>query len=238
MKIIRFATICCILRLTTSCYGQIAFENLNFESATLNASTGGNMVPASSALPGWTVFVGTTQQIDVMQNAANLNAPIVDILGPNDPASLAIPQGAPGIIDGNFTVAIQGGISGVGIESASIQQTGTIPAGDESLQFKAWAGPTTPSSEWSVSFGGNTLTLYALATTSQYTLYGADISAYVGQTGWLDFTAAGQGAPSFLELDDITFSTSSVPEPNPAILISLGGLIFAFCRRKMLRPPV
>ena len=147
---------------------------------------------------------------------------------------MALPNDAPGIIDGNYTAVIQAGPhGGTGtIASTSLEQTGTIPLGDNSLLFRAWAGQSTPASAWFVSFAGNTLPLTVLASTPQYTLYGADISAYSGDTGLLAFTANAQFAPSFLELDDITFSASSAPEPSPAILAALGGFIFATFHRK------
>ena len=126
---------------------------------------------------------------------------------------------------------LQGGTepqnSGVFV-SASIAQTGVLPTGDNSLEFKAWASPTTT---FSVSINGNNLSLLNLGSGPNYTLYGADISAYAGSSGTLEFSANSQGAPSFLELDDITFSTASVPEPNLAVLASLGGLAFAVYRR-------
>jgi len=210
------------------------FQNLNFEQAS-PVSTSGPFSPVdvtfASAFPGWTAYCGTVQQTDAIQNASTLNTASVDILGPTPPSQIALPNGAPGIIDGNYTAVIQGGVlnGGTGnIVSTSLEQTGTIPSGDNSLLFKAWDNGETG---FSVSFAGKNLSLVDLGPGPNYTLYGANISAYTGATGLLAFTASAQFAPSFLELDDISFSTSSVPEPNPAIFLALGGLLFAAYRR-------
>jgi hypothetical protein len=70
-----------------------------------------------------------------------------------------------------------------------------------------------------------------------YDVYGADISAYAGQSGQLQFTVPctpDLGENGF-ELDDITFSTTTVtPEPNTLALVVMGGLALAARRwRKM-----
>jgi hypothetical protein len=222
-----------------TCEAQVAFTNLNFESANLTpvpAGQFGGEVPVSSALPGWTVYVGNTQQSQVLQNNVYNSTATVDILGPSWEWTY------PGIIDGQYTVFIQSGVYGTspGV-NASIAQDGTVPAYAESLQFKAWEiyGPTsTPS----VSFGGNNLPVVVLSTGNyspsgqQYDVYGANIGLYAGQTGQLAFTQVyGEADPAFL-LDDITFSTNTVsPEPNIVALTAIGGLLFGarkwFARR-------
>jgi hypothetical protein len=120
-----------------------------------------------------------------------------------------------------------------GVDNASISQSGTIPANAMSLEFKAWS--MLPDATLSVSFAGNSLSPVALSSGAGpsgqgYTLYGADISAYAGQTGQLQFTDvfSDQGLNG-IELDDITFSTNvvAVPEPNTLALILMGGLALA-----------
>jgi len=164
-----------------------------------------------------------------LQNGETFGQAIADIFGPTSPPPIL---NVPGIIDGQYSAALQGGagqVPGVPV-SASIEQTGLVPAGDQSIEFKAWGSPI------EVSLNGNTLPLVTLETTANYTLYGASISAYAGETATLDFICPPNGgAVTLTELDDITFSTSSAPEPSPALLAALGGLIFATLRRKMRR---
>ena len=70
-------------------------------------------------------------------------------------------------------------------QSAAIGQTGQIPTNAMSLKF--WGYST------DVSFGGQTLSLVLLGRhTPHYNIYGADISAFAGQTGQLLFTAQPQ----------------------------------------------
>jgi hypothetical protein len=122
--------------------------------------------------------------------------------------------------------------------NASIAQTGFVPLGIQSLEFKAWEwAPST--SILSVSFNGNDLSPVVIGTGANYILYGADLSAFAGQTGQLEFTSVfNNNGPSWIELDDIGFSTTAVsPEPSIVALGGIGGLVFAarkwFGRRKM-----
>jgi hypothetical protein len=59
-------------------------------------------------------------------------------------------------------------------------------------------------------------------------VYGANIAPYAGQTGQLEFTATFY---NWVELDDISFSTTAIPEPSPLALTGVGGLLFALYRR-------
>ena len=84
----------------------------------------------------------------------------------------------------------------------------------------------------SVTFAGNPLSLIALssgtsASGQPYTVYGANIAPYEGQTGQLEFTSLYNVHDPALLLDDIQFSTNALtPEPSPVALTALGGLLF------------
>jgi hypothetical protein len=132
-------------------------------------------------------------------------------------------------------VGLQAGLanngSGPQLVGASLSQDGTIPANTESLEFDAenFEG-TTPLS---VSFAGDNLTLFVLSfavspSGQPYNVYGANIAPYAGQTGQLEFTAT---FDNWIELDDISFSTTSIPEASPLALTGIGGLLFALYRR-------
>ena len=59
------------------------FQNLDFEGAHLPvipAGQFGGFVPVGDALPGWTVFVGTNQQSQVLQNNFSLGSAVAGIL--------------------------------------------------------------------------------------------------------------------------------------------------------------
>jgi hypothetical protein len=212
---------------------QGTFQNLNFESANLTpipSGQDGGEVPISSALPGWSGDIGDTPVTQVLQNNYTLGQAGIDIFGPNWNSA------DPGIIDGNYTVFLQAGQApgGIATDNASLWQDGTIPANTESLVLKAWS--FRPNAPFSVSFNGNVLSPFALSTGQSasgqnYTLYGYNIAAYAGQTGQLELTAPFGTTPSWVEFDDISFSTQTVPEPSPLALTGVGALLFALCRR-------
>jgi len=214
------------------------FQDLDFESATVPSSpkTGyPNPVSTSAALPGWTALLGSDIQSQVQHNTETLDTASISILGPTWSSV------GPGIIDGNYSVYLETGVDPSNesvTENSSIEQMGTVPLGAESLQFKAWVQPGTGDSTFTVSFAGNTLALTALSTSvapngQPFTLYGADVTPYEGQSGELEFTCLYDGASPDLLLDDINFSPTSVPEPSPLLLTAIAGAMFAGRRRWM-----
>ena len=109
------------------------FVNLDFESATLFPVPSGQFggeVSSTNAIPGWTGSLGTIQVTQVLQNNFTLGNASIDILGPN--WSFA------GIIEGQYTLVLQPGFDPFGSGhdvSASISQTGLVPADARSIQF-------------------------------------------------------------------------------------------------------
>ena len=226
-----------ILLTAMTAAAQGTFQNLDFEQATPVSANDPNQpfaVTAARALPDWTLYCGAIQQTEVLQNVVTLGSAAGDIFGPSNPSPSALPTGAPGIIDGNYTVALQAGYSESvdASVSTSLQQVGTLPVGDDSLILRAWNNGNT---SFSPSFAGYNLPLVNLGATPNYMLYGADISMYAGRTGVLAFTANAQSGPSFVEIDDITFSPNAVPEPNTLALIFTGGAALALGRFRRKR---
>jgi hypothetical protein len=112
---------------------------------------------------------------------------------------------------------------------ATITQTGVVPLGTKSLQFKAHFDPFSSGGSFSVTLGGQTLSLIPLQAGANYTLYGADISGWAGQTAALNFTVFSypqQNAADYLFLDAIQFSNQRVPEPGVLSLSASGALLF------------
>jgi hypothetical protein len=208
---------------------QGTFQNLDFELANpvpvQNPILPGE-VTFASALPDWNGSINGTPVTTALFNNYTLGAPSIDVFGPGWSSV------NPGVIDGDYTVFLQSIASGAtGI--ASISQSGTIPTGAESLQLKAWSFQ--PTAQFSVSFDGNTLFPITLSTGQTasgqgYTLYGFNVSPYAGDSGQLQITStvpSGNGI-SWVEFDDIAFSTTAVPEPGVITLLGIGGLAFAF----------
>jgi len=74
----------------------------------------------------------------------------------------------------------------------------------------------------------------AIGTGSNYTLYGANISAWADDSEQITFAALGDSSEANnWNIDDISFS--DVPEPSTVALTAIGGLLFGarkwFARR-------
>ena len=102
-----------------------------------------------------------------------------------------------------------------GVTTISLSQTGLVPATAKSILF--WA---VNEGGMQITFNGVPLNFGAMSSTANYTVYGADISAYAGQVGSLMFSAPpGAGG----KIDNIQFSNTAVPEPSSLALLALGG---------------
>ena len=121
-----------------------------------------------------------------------------------------------------------GGPSSNSFYSATISQTGIVPTGTESLQVQIgnYGDP------FIVSLGGQSINMVPLATFAHYTLYGGDVSSFGGHLETLSFTAppAAVTQPSFLEVDNIQFLTTPVPEPGTLALVAMGAVLLGLLR--------
>ena len=96
-------------------------------------------IKAAPALPGWTVYYGTTTQGSIDYNDASVGGVNVSLF------SSACRQGAPfGLIQGRYYVLLQEGLFGssrpgdpLPWATASIAQTGQVPTSATSLTFRA-----------------------------------------------------------------------------------------------------
>jgi hypothetical protein len=207
----------CSLLNFLSANAQGTFQNLDFELAnpgqTVESPNGypvGFNVPVANALPYWNVDYGGVQQSTVNFNSPGLGSTLVTLVGEGWPA-----------IDGNYSVLLQGGQTA---SAASISQTATIPPGMQSLYFEAQPG----GGALDVLIGTQTIPFTAVGSGANYTLYGANISAWAGDTEQLTFSALEDvSGPNNWELDDISFSPTATPEPNTLALIIMGGAAFA-----------
>jgi hypothetical protein len=202
---------------SVSAQGTTGFKNLDFEVANLSAYAPGSAVPIGVALPGWSGQIGTSQASQVLYDSYNIGGGAISIMDP-----LTTLGYAP--LDGNYSALLMGAGSGFG-GPTTISQTGFVPNGTRSLVVDILWQIAPPV----VMLNNQTVTLISLANFPTYTVYAADITSFAGKTATLSFTAPVPSSsfnPSFLELDDIVFSTASVPEPNQLALFMVGGV---FC---------
>jgi hypothetical protein len=225
MKLLRFACLVVVsFALSRNVFGQ-DFVNLNFEQSTVVSSNYDDLFGfyyGTANVPGWTGYTGTNQVTTILYNSPTLGSAGISVVGP-----------AFTDIQGQFTLLLQpgqrpqAGFDGQFV-GASMSQSGLVPAFAQSLQFKAQT-----SSGFSVSLGGQTLSLVQLGTGANYTLYGADISSFAGEVETLTITALplSEAAPNYF--DSIVFSPSAVPEPSTS---SLFGICILFLCWRMKRP--
>jgi len=223
---------CSLIVFQTATNFSQGFINLGFESAVITPIPDDpyQRVQFDRAIPGWTGRTSTNVQYAALYNNLYLDSTGIGIHGTNSPY-------AP-VIAGRFSVYLQARV-GLGLEGyppmtlveASLTQTGLVPVNTQSLRFKGGG------SNFHVSLNGQTLSLTPLQVDAAgFTLYGADVTIFAGNTCELRFTAAPIGFHYFdqasLYLDSIAFSTQAVPEQRTTVLSMLGIFLFCASRRK------
>src|ERR1019366_6862057 len=142
--------------------------------------------------------------------------------------------GAGGVIAGNFTALLQAGLGGASATPAdtTLSQTGLIPAGAKSLQFRAYDPfDVSPFVPLAVTLGGQQLSLTPLMSGANFTLYGADLQGWAGKTAELDFIVFAERPHqnnNYVFLDSIQFSDLPIPEPGVFGLSALGALLLGW----------
>jgi|ERR1044071_2145366 hypothetical protein len=223
-----------LLLFVTSAFAQGTFQNLDFESAVI-VPANLPFVQFGPAFPGWTGYIGTNQSSSgvALYDATSLDTSTIGIMDTGWPSLL----GVAGPFEGNFAAVLQAGVVGSisNPQDVALSQTGVVPQSAQSLRFAAHFSPT-GSQDLRVSLGGQQLSLVALGTANGYTLYGADVGIWAGQSEELSFTVVAQRPYSIIfstVLDSIEFSSAAIPEPGVLALCAFGGmlLIWRFLRQ-------
>jgi hypothetical protein len=201
-------------------FGQGTFQNLDFENGTFIPIPGDpfGRVQFGPAMPGWTGYVGTNQVNWILHNNQFLSTAGIAIFGPDLP---------PGEFNGRYYIVLQAGddpFGGPNRVNSAIAQTGTIPSDAQSMRLYLASGVLL------FSFAGQPIPLANLGpgggASFNYNIYGADVSAYAGQTGLLELRGGGY-------LDFIQFSNQPIPEPSAFGLFTFGALLLGWllCKR-------
>lgn len=229
MKI--FSFVCFVVVSLAPCrnlFGQ-GFINLDFESSNVDSSwpSGSGFLTGYANVPGWTAYdaweaVNYSGGTRIAYNNETLDAAGASLEG--------VDYWRPAI-HGNYSVFLQGGtIWSPYIQrtnGVSVGQTGQIPSTAQSITYWGAGGGLR------VTFNGQVILFNVISSAPNYVVYGADISAYAGQTGELLFHAPWPHYGTLL--DNIQFSSSPIPEPSALSLFSICMLLtWCWSRRSRL----
>jgi hypothetical protein len=190
---------------------QGTFRNMDFEQSQIPQNQPHGYVAADLAFPFWTVYYGASQQTQVLWNDVSVGSTQASLIGQFDPTAKPIAGGYSALLFG-------------GPIACSLSQIGQVPTDAASMLFKAETLGPPPV----VTIGGVSLPVFDVSSGPNYTLYGVDVSQFVGMQEDLRFIAR----PGYdLNLDDIVFSSTAVPEPTTGGLLLLGGLLVGSRKR-------
>jgi hypothetical protein len=215
MKLLRIASLTWFLLASLRNVSGQGFVDVNFESVSgtpvpLNYGVG---IATTNGIPGWTATGGDFNPTYILYDTFTLGDSAISLFDTNN--GFAMP-----VLAGRYSLWLFGG--GSSPQGVSISQTATVPANAHSIQFMAEFSPGILM----VSLGGHNLPFSALSSTSDYTLFGGDVTAFAGESETLTFTVP-RGINNTVVLDDITFSASQVPEPRTLSLF--GGCTLLLC---------
>jgi hypothetical protein len=219
------------------CLAQ-GFQNLDFEQATISTPDYLGRIPFTNAFPHWQASGSWHQSVgdwwEYLQpglayyNGSDMDQMTVGVYDSLHPVA------------GNYTAYIEADFGSMTSGSIRLSQTALIPASARSILFA--------TSQYNTSFLGHNAQLYFSVNGQQisyssvqvqpdFTLWAADITAYAGLNSTISFTVseAYAGSDHWIfgyGLDNISFSTTPVPEPTTAVLLAAGLVCLFALRRK------
>ena len=205
-----------LLSAALSAQAQGTFKNLDFEAANVSGYSSPNYIPTTNAIPGWTAYLGGTPQAYILYNNETLGDAAVSLQGTN---------GIYQPIQGRFFVLLQATFLASTPETAAIGQIGQVPVTAQSLIFWGDTSDSGLASDMQITFNGSDIPYSAIGGGTGYTVYGADISAFAGDTGQLLFTVFNN---TYAQIDNIQFSNLPIPEPGVFGLSALGALLLGW----------
>jgi len=206
-------------------HAQGTFQNLDFESAVVPSLPPGQtqFIPFTNAFPGWNAV--TNPGAVALYNGISIGAAMLSIIDGHTAGY------SNDIIGGYFTAVLQSGnVSPPQTYGpASLFQAGLIPIAARSLLFSA-SGFAGYNTNFFLAIDGQNVGFSAISAGTNFTTYGADISAFAGQTAEVRFTAqpGANGPFTTVFLDDIKFSDLSIPEPSGMALLVMGAAMAGY----------
>jgi hypothetical protein len=206
------------------CGYSAAFQNLNFESATIAptpvGSYGSLYADPSMAFPGWTVGTGGTSYPNyTLYNNLTLGSVAQVLVGPNYPNAIGYSP-----LEGSYSALLQFGPNSA-LGTPALIQTGLVPTEARYITFLV----SQTHNDARVSLNGQIIALYDIGGGR----VAGNISAYAGLEAALEFSTTSYNG-HWLYFDDVQFS--AVPEPGVLSLLGFGllsGACFFWrsCRR-------
>jgi len=201
------------------------FVNLDFEQATILPGTPPGFVNASAAFPGWTARIGNDVQSSVAFNFTGIGEGQVVLYDRFLGLGVAV-------IQPTFSACL---ITDAGFDAvASLSQLGDVPVGAMSLRF--FADFFLPPAFLQVNGSGVALTRLSDPQIIAPVEWGADISAFAGQSVELRFTSGPLLSARVVTVDAISFSPLPIPEPSAGaalVWVTLLGLRVRRCDRDL-----
>jgi uncharacterized repeat protein (TIGR03803 family) len=178
------------------------FGDLDFEDGDLVFLQGSPAfeVYFSPAMPGW-----SSPWNSMPYNGQFLDSAGICILDTN---YARLPNG---LVHGRFCVLLQAGLwNSQTYGPSSLAQSGTVPPEVKTLLFNAsmFTNPISAGAPLEVTFDGNPLPWWVVATNPEYLVVGADITRFAGERGELRFTVPPLWGHNSVYLDNIRFSSS------------------------------
>jgi hypothetical protein len=221
-----------LVTFATSAFGQ-QFVNLSFESADVSgAAPPFYTVPLTNGVPGWQAsgFYHLRNGLGTFSISQNVYFNTTDL----DQITLGIynsSNSSPSIhpVFGNYSAYIEADLGSVDNSQLSLAQSGLVPADAQSLRFRVmpYSSMSGVAAQLSVVLGGQPLSLNVLSVQPTYQIMGADISPYANTLAQLRFDVNAAyfslGGPNVLVgigLDNITFSSTQIPEPSSVALFA------------------
>ncbi|MBC8107506.1 MAG: hypothetical protein H7Z14_13015 [Anaerolineae bacterium] len=206
-RIIRLLFVGCSFAMSL-CASTVAapFVNLDFELSTVQP-TDPQVVPTAAAFPGWTARFGNNVSSTVFHDYAGAGEPIVAVY--DMPAF----GGSDALLQGEYMAVL-----GPGTDNAvtSLAQVGDIPTGTQSMTLLC-AGHAGPPIVRVNGLLVSTTYLSGIPASGEVNVYGADVSAFAGQTIEIRFQSKtfipGEDF-GFRSFDDVRFSPNPIPEPG------------------------
>ena len=205
--------------LAIAAHAQGTFQNLNFEAAQLVPIPGDpyGAVQFSTAFPGWTGYYGGQQVTSTIPNGLPISFTYDPFI------ALCVPPAV--IMQGSYMVCISGGYGYTPSPNwtpASMAQTGILPTDARSIRLLTSQSDVPGAGRNLVFLDGVEIPLVYLGSTVNYgNMWAGDVTSFAGQSAELRL----YGGWTFF--DDITFSSSPIPEPSSSgiMLIGVGVLL-------------